>query len=139
MSEAACLRARFMVCGLPTVKSYTLQTMQPNPDFLSPAQMQLFVAGLSGLSSDEVRKAKSLYLRNALSEYRALKTSLSAFGVLQIVFAIIPLFWPILWMQRTAMKAQDKLYRERIANALAVWNDDLGGEAREFEMQLQEL
>lgn len=112
---------------------------QPNQDFLSPGQMQLFVAGLSGLSPEETRQAKSLYLRNALSEYRALKTSLSAFGALQIVFAIIPFFWPILLMQRSAMKAQDTLYKERIANALAVWKDDLGAEANDFQTQLDEI
>ncbi len=28
------------------------------------------------------------------------------------------------------------LYRERIGNALAVWRDDLGDEAAEFEKQL---
>src|SRR5438132_2065037 len=45
-------------------------------DFLSPEKLQLFMAGLSGLAPEEVRKAKVLYLRNAISEYEAMRTSL---------------------------------------------------------------
>jgi hypothetical protein len=39
-----------------------------SPDFLSPEKLQLFVAGLSGLAPEEVRKAKLLYVRDAISE-----------------------------------------------------------------------
>lgn len=110
--------------------------MNQNPaDSLSPEKMQLFLAGLSGLPEDEVRKAKELYLRNAISEYRALEETLSAFGCVQVMFAIIPFFWPILWLQRKAMNAQRRLFRERIQNALDVWADDLPGvhfDFREF-------
>ena len=112
--------------------------MQPNPDFLAPQQIQTFVAGLAGLSQEEIRKAKLLYIKNALSEYKSLKTNFQAFGILQIVFAIIPFFWPILWMQRVSMNATTKLYQERISNALEVWQDDLGDDVVEFERQLAE-
>ncbi len=76
-----------------------------NQDFLAPQQLQTFVAGLSGLPPDEIRKAKSLYLRNAFSEYKAMQSQMKAFGGLQILFAIIPFFWPILWAQRVGMKS----------------------------------
>ena len=36
-------------------------------DALSPEKLQLFAAGLSGLPREEVRKAKVLYLRNAIT------------------------------------------------------------------------
>lgn len=101
---------------------------QSTADALSPEKLQLFVAGLSGMPPDEVRKAKVLYLRNAVSEYRALVASLNAFGVVQLFFAIIPLFWPILWAQRRAMSAQRQLAQERIRNAVDVWRDELRGE-----------
>ena len=41
--------------------------MQQQADFLSPEKLQMFVAGLSGLAPEDVRKAKLLYLRNAVS------------------------------------------------------------------------
>ena len=102
------------------------------PESLSPEKMQMFLAALSGLPQEEVRKAKSLYIRNAISEYHAMLESLRAFGCVQVVFAIIPFFWPILYAQRRMMNAQRRLFEERIANALEVWKDDLGGERFDF-------
>ena len=96
---------------------------------LTPEKFQIFLAGLSGLSGDEVRKAKLLFLRNEISQLRAIKTSFAAFGVAQGCMAIIPLFWPILWAQRSGMKAAVTMQCEQIRNALAVWRDDLGTEA----------
>ena len=102
------------------------------PDPLSPEKMQLFMAALSGLPQDEVRKAKSLYIRNAISEYRALEESLAGFKTAQGCFSIIPIFWPILGAQKRMMNAQLRLSRERIQNAIDVWQDDLEGERFEF-------
>ncbi len=101
-------------------------------DSLSPEQLQMFVAGLSGLAPEEVRKAKSLYIRNALSEYRAMEEGLAAFGQIQGCFAVIPIFWPILGMQKKMLDTQRRLFRERIQNALDVWQDDLAGEVFEL-------
>jgi hypothetical protein len=101
---------------------------QPQSDSLSPEKFQLFVAGLAGLPREEIRKAKSLYLRNAISEFKAMDESLRAFGCVQIFFAVIPIFWPILYAQRRMMTSQRRLAVERIRNALAVWKDDLDGE-----------
>ncbi len=101
-------------------------------DSLSPEKLQLFLAGLSGLPADEVRKAKSLYIRNSLSEYKAMESSLQAFGCVQGFFALIPIFWPILYAQRKMLNAQRTLFRERIENALHVWGDDLRGEVFDF-------
>ncbi|MEX2189021.1 MAG: hypothetical protein WD875_19595 [Pirellulales bacterium] len=103
-------------------------------DSFSPEQMQLFVAGLSGLAPDEVRKAKTLYIRNAIAEYRAMEETLRAFGCAQIVFALIPVFWPILYLQRRTMNAGRELMKQRIRNALDVWKDDLAGESFDFSM-----
>ena len=55
--------------------------------------------------------------------------SLKAFGCIQAVFMLIPIFWPILYMQRRMMKAGKKMLRDKITNAIDVWKDDLGGEA----------
>ena len=102
------------------------------PDFLSAERMQLFVAGLSGLAPEEVRKAKALYLRNAISEYRAMDEQFRAFGCIQLFFALIPIFWPFLYAQWRSIRAQRRLMRDRIENALEVWRDDL--DRRDFDL-----
>lgn len=103
--------------------------MQQQPsEFMSPEKLQLFIAGLSGLAPDEVRKAKILYIRNAISEYRAMQSSYQGFGQVQGCLSIIPVFWPILGAQKRMMTAGLQLARERIRNAIAVWRDDLRGE-----------
>ena len=105
---------------------------EPQLDSLSPEKLQLFVASMAGLPRDEIRKAKSLYIRDAISQFKALNEELRAFGIVQIFFAIIPLFWPILYAQRRMMNSQRRLAAERIRNAIAVWKDDLEGETFDF-------
>jgi len=111
--------------------------MQQQSDFLSPEKLQLFLAGLSGLAPEEVRKAKLLYLRNAVSEYKATKESFQGFGQAQGCLSIIPVFWPILGTQKRMMAAQLQLNRERIRNAIDVWRDDLRGER--FQLDEEEI
>jgi hypothetical protein len=106
---------------------------------LTPEKLQLFVAGLSGLNADEIRKAKLLFIRNELSELKALKTSMAGFGVAQGCLAIIPIFWPILWAQRKGMDAALTLQKDRIRNALLVWQDDLGDDRHQIEAELESL
>ncbi len=98
--------------------------------------LQLFVAGLSGLSPEEIRKAKSLYIRNAIAEYEALTGSLGGFRVAQGCFMMIPIFWPIIYGQNRMFKAQQNLARQRIKNAVDVWRDDLAGERFELNGEL---
>lgn len=104
---------------------------------LTPEKLQLFLAGLSGLNGDEVRKAKLLFIRNEVSQLKALKATVSGFGVAQGCFAIIPIFWPILWLQRTSMTAALTLQKDQILNALSVWGDDLGEDARAIGRELE--
>ena len=111
--------------------------MQERPDSLSPEQLQLFVAGLSGLAPDEVRKAKLLYIRNAIAEYRALIDSFQGFGQAQGCLSVIPVFWPVVGAQKRIMEAQARLAKERIRNAIDVWRDDLQGEC--FQLDDEEI
>lgn len=106
---------------------------------LTPEKMQMFLTGLSGLSADEVRKAKLLLIKNEVSELKAIKTSMAGFGVAQGCFAIVPVFWPILWAQRKAMDAAVTLQKDQVLNALSVWRDDLGDAAREIEREIDSL
>ncbi len=111
--------------------------MQQQTDQLSPETLQLFVAGLSGLAPDEVRKAKVLYLRNAISEFHAMQASMQGFGQAQGCMAFIPIFWPILGAQKQIMTAQTQLGKDRIRNAIDVWRGDLKGER--FVLDGQEI
>ncbi len=96
-------------------------------DSLSQDKLQMFVTGLAGLAPGEIRKAKILYIKNSISEYKALKASYRAAGFVQLLFMLIPIFWPILYLQRRAMRAEEQLFRERVSNAMEVWKDDLEG------------
>jgi len=111
--------------------------VQQQSEFLSPEKLQLFVAGLSGLAPEEVRKAKVLYLRNAISEYRAMIDSYQGFGQAQGCMSIIPFFWPILGAQKKMIGAQLRLAKERIRNAIDVWRGDLKGER--FQLDDEEI
>lgn len=112
--------------------------MQQQPsEFLSPEKLQLFVAGLSGLAPEEVRKAKALYIRNAISEYQAMKASVEGFGQAQGCMSVIPIFWPMVGAQKRMMAAQLQLAKDRIRNAVDVWHDDLAGER--FQLEGEEL
>ena len=106
---------------------------QQRDDSLSPEKLQLFIAGLSGLAPEEVRKAKVLYIKNAITEYKATREGLKAFAFVQAFFWIIPLFWPFLIAQRRMMRVGKRMFKERIRNALAVWKDDLDGAQFDFD------
>ena len=106
-------------------------------DFLSPEKLQLFMAGLSGLAPEEVRKAKVLYLRNAISEYEAMRTSLQGFGQAQGCAWVIPFFWPVMGAQKKMIDAQLQLSKARIRNAIEVWRNDIRGER--FELDGEEI
>ncbi|MBA4017240.1 MAG: hypothetical protein C0483_08710 [Pirellula sp.] len=105
-------------------------------DSLSPEKMQLFLATLAHLPPQEIQKAKLLYIRNAIAEFRALESTMASFGQLQGCMSIIPIFWPIISMQKKMMNTQVDLARQRITNAIDVWQDDLraaGFDASRFD------
>ncbi|MHC4561802.1 MAG: hypothetical protein ACYS8X_03405 [Planctomycetota bacterium] len=99
--------------------------MNDQNDPFSAERMQIFLAGLAGSAPEEVAKAKALYVKNAISDYRLMRESMAAMGCVQVVFWVIPIFWPFLIMQRRVMRAGEQRMRERVQNALAVWGDDI--------------
>jgi hypothetical protein len=111
-------------------------TIYPTPqaDSLSPEKLQLFSAALAGLPREEIRKAKVLYVRNAIAEYKAATESMKAFGCAMVLFALIPIFWPFLIAQRRTMNAQRRMLREKLRNVMEVWRDDL--QAERFDLDV---
>ena len=104
-----------------------------------PDQLSNFTARMEGLSAEELRKSKSLYIRNAISQYEAMKRNADAFKLAQGCFLIIPFFWPILYAQRRVLAGHQKLFEDQLENALEVWKDDLRGEVFELEGRRFEL
>jgi hypothetical protein len=80
-----------------------------------------FVASIASVGGDEARKAKLLYVRNALVSYSVYLEDARTFGFLQLAFAIIPVFWPIPRAQRYSMIAGAHKQRQQLENALDVW------------------
>ncbi|MGC3971478.1 MAG: hypothetical protein QM775_30295 [Pirellulales bacterium] len=103
-----------------------MNNQQPSPsDSLSSERMQQFALTLAHLPPDEVRKAKLLYIRNAIAEFRAYEQTVSGFAQVQGCLSIIPVFWPVISIQKKIINAQVDLARQRIMNAIDVWRDDL--------------
>jgi hypothetical protein len=108
------------------------------PSGLSPERLQMFVASLSALAPDEVRKAKLLFLRNEISQFKAILANNSAWRVGTLIMFIMPLCWPALYAQRKSMKVNAELQSDRIRNALSVWSSDLGEDAASLRRELDE-
>jgi len=101
--------------------------MARKADPLAPDKMQLFVASLAGLAPAEINKAKVLYIRNAIDEYEAELLSTQASKWMFLLFALVPLFWPFLYVAKKSMDAHFEMARRRVHNAIEVWGDDLRG------------
>ncbi|PTX98140.1 hypothetical protein DB345_04690 [Spartobacteria bacterium LR76] len=89
---------------------------------LDPSALTAFVASLSALPADEIRKAKSLFSRNAIADYRMSLKSLGIMGVL----SIIPIFLIVSIPTFFSYRALKENGRQKILNALEVWRSDLG-------------
>ncbi len=100
--------------------------------------MQMFAASLSGLSADDVRKAKLLFLRNEIAQLRATIANNSAWRIGTLFMFIMPLAWPALYAQRKTMKINAQLQADRIRNALSIWAYDLDGSVASLRRELDE-
>lgn len=93
--------------------------------FLSAESLQSFSGGMIGLSQEEIRKAKELFVRNAISEYQAEvkshKNNLFTMGL----HLLVPIFWPMLFGRQRESKIELEEKRNKILNALEVWKSDL--------------
>lgn len=95
---------------------------------LDASALATFAASLATLPADEIRKAKSLFLRNSISDYKmSLKTSKGLLVVMGIM-CIIPIFLIVFIPAYLGYKAGMENGRQKIINALEVWRADLGAE-----------
>jgi hypothetical protein len=91
------------------------------------------------MAGDEGRKAKLLFIRNELAEYEESLASAHAFGLFQLIFLVIPVFWPVLLAQRYMMIAGCRSEYRQLRNALDVWGGDLGSDAEPLAAELERL
>lgn len=123
------------VVELP-LRSWKLQSMSRSMAVLDPAALGLFASTLAALPQDEVRKAKLLYLRNAMADHqmalRTMRGYLIALGVMSLVPVFLLVFVPAWWSYR----AMRDTGRQKILNALEVWREDLGAEGEALRREL---
>lgn len=93
--------------------------------FLSLESLQSFSGGMIGLSQDEIRKAKELFVRNAISEYQSEVKSHKNNLITMGLHLLIPIFWPMLFGKQRESKIELEEKRNKILNALEVWKSDL--------------
>lgn len=101
-------------------------TAQAAQMHLDPTALAAFAGGLANLPPEEIRKAKKLYLLNAITDMKAqrgmMRTMVIVFGCMSIIPIFLIVFIPTLVTYRTMTRAG----REKIQNAIDVWRDDLG-------------
>ncbi|GAT34794.1 hypothetical protein TSACC_23228 [Terrimicrobium sacchariphilum] len=95
---------------------------------LDPAALTAFVASLSTLPTDEIRKAKSLFIRNAIADYRMNLKSFRIMMVMMGILSIIPIFLIVFIPSFIGYRALKENGRQKILNALEVWRSDLGSD-----------
>ncbi|MBN8708781.1 MAG: hypothetical protein BGO12_12660 [Verrucomicrobia bacterium 61-8] len=105
---------------------------------LDPAALTAFVASLSALPTDEIRKAKSLFIRNAIADYQMSRKSLRVMVVMMGVLSIIPIFLIVFIPTFISYRALKENGRQKILNALEVWRSDLGSDYEELIGALDE-
>lgn len=91
-------------------------------NFLSEEKIGSFVSGLAGLSPDELKKAKVLFIRNAITEYNATKETYKKMLYIPVIGWLSYLM--NLPFQATVFKGM----KQKIFNSIEVWKDDLAGE-----------
>jgi len=105
---------------------------------LDPAALAAFAGSLANLPKEEIRKAKKLYILNALAEFevqqRSGRAMIITMGFMSIIPVFLIVFIPALIAYRSGMKAA----RQKIVNAVEVWRDDLGADHEALRRQAED-
>jgi hypothetical protein len=104
---------------------------------LDPSALSTFAASLTNLPKEEIRKAKSLFIRNSIADYRMMLKTSKGFLIVLGILSIIPIFLVVFIPSLIGYRASKVNGRQKILNALEVWRSDLEGDydalAREIE------
>jgi hypothetical protein len=91
----------------------------------APEALAKFAATVADLPPEERQKAKLLYIRNGIAEFRAFEKMMSAFPRPGGCLSIIPFVGRISQLQQTMMGSALDMQRQQIVNAIDLWRDDL--------------
>lgn len=105
---------------------------------LDPAALAAFAGSLANLPKEEIRKAKKLYILNALAEFQAQRRSGRAMIITMGFMSIIPIFLIVFIPSLIAYRSGIKAARQKIVNAVEVWRDDLGADYEELRRQAED-
>ena len=109
----------------------TYQHSGPGP--LEIRELAQFDAALGDLPEAEKRRKRIAYLREAFRQAQAGIDMMKKSGCILIPFAIIPIFWPVLWFARAARRKMEEQVQAQVRAALDYWNlapNDLTSEAQ---------
>ncbi|MEM7261430.1 MAG: hypothetical protein AAF488_05520 [Planctomycetota bacterium] len=109
----------------------------PNP--FDAQSLGAFASSLDSLPADESRKAKSLFIRNAIAQHETFLVQAEAMKSMHGCGRFLPGMRAMVSAQHTMLDAQTQLFERQLENALEVWKDDLRGERFEFEGRKFEL
>ena len=99
--------------------------MNPNSFSLAPSALSTFAASLTALPSEEIRKAKSLFIRNAIADYEMIVSSSRGMVITMGILSIIPVFLIVFIPTLISYRAAKKNGKQKIINALEVWKEEL--------------
>lgn len=91
----------------------------------SPDALSDFAASVAELPPDERQKAKLLYIRNGIAEFRTFEKAMTAFPKMPGCLSLIPFVGSVAKLQHTVIGGQLDLQRQQIVNAIDLWRDDL--------------
>ena len=93
---------------------------------LDPAALSAFAATLGALTQDEISKAKTHYVLNAIADFDASCASGRAMIITMGILCIIPVFLIVFIPGLIGYRSGIRAGRQKILNAIEVWRDDLG-------------
>lgn len=96
---------------------------------LDPASLTAFTATLSSLPKEEVRKAKLLFIKNAIADFALQRSSGRVMVIVMGCMSIIPIFLIVFIPAFVSYRKGVQVTRQKIRNAIEVWRDDLDVEA----------
>jgi hypothetical protein len=91
----------------------------------APEALTEFAASVADLPPDERQKAKLLYIRNGIAEFRNFEKMAGAFPRPAGCLSILPFVGRIAQLQQTMLGGALDMQRQQIVNAIDLWRDDL--------------
>ena len=91
----------------------------------APEALTEFAGSVAELPPEERQKAKLLYIRNGIAEFRTFEQTMAAFPRPSGCLSILPFVGRVVQLQQTMIGGQLELQRQQIVNAIDLWRDDL--------------